>query len=137
MNKRGPACPDGVGKWVLPWGYLDWDESCTQGCIREVYEETGLDVDILSERSVFNSFEDEQPFYVSSKPKNDNKQNVSHYYGLASDVSELPKLTAEHCAPGEVDDLAWVKLQDLDDLEIGFSHAAIIERFVEMLDDKL
>ena len=32
------------GKWCLPCGYLDWDESAQDAVIREAYEELGLDL---------------------------------------------------------------------------------------------
>ncbi len=34
-----------VGAWVLPGGHLDSGETIEQGCIREVHEETGLEVE--------------------------------------------------------------------------------------------
>jgi len=34
-----------VGAWVLPGGHLDSGETIEQGCVREVREETGLDVE--------------------------------------------------------------------------------------------
>lgn len=42
LEKRGPGCPDNVGKLCSVCGYLDWDETR----IRETYEETGLEIDI-------------------------------------------------------------------------------------------
>ncbi len=40
LIKRGVA-PD-IGKWALPSGFLEDDESPVEGCIRELEEETGL-----------------------------------------------------------------------------------------------
>ena len=45
MEKRGSGCPDNVGKWVFPCGYLDYSETLKHGAAREVYEETGLTID--------------------------------------------------------------------------------------------
>lgn len=36
----------GVGKWGLPQGYIEYDEDFLTAAIREVKEETGLDVEI-------------------------------------------------------------------------------------------
>jgi 8-oxo-dGTP diphosphatase len=41
----------GEGKWGLPQGYIEFDESFLTAAIREVKEETGLDVEI---RSILN-----------------------------------------------------------------------------------
>jgi ADP-ribose pyrophosphatase YjhB (NUDIX family) len=38
----------GEGKWGLPQGYIEFDENFLTAAIREVKEETGLDVEILS-----------------------------------------------------------------------------------------
>lgn len=40
MIRRGD-----VGAWVLPGGHLDSGETVEQGCVREVHEETGLEVE--------------------------------------------------------------------------------------------
>ena len=32
-----------IGKWALPGGYLEQDETCEQAIIREVREETGYE----------------------------------------------------------------------------------------------
>jgi ADP-ribose pyrophosphatase YjhB (NUDIX family) len=41
----------GVGKWGLPQGYIETDEDYLSAAVREVKEETGLDVEI---RSIIN-----------------------------------------------------------------------------------
>ena len=41
----------GEGNWGLPQGYIEFDEDFVSGAIREVKEETGLDVEI---RSIIN-----------------------------------------------------------------------------------
>src|SRR5262249_34200900 len=37
--------PPGLGKLALPGGFLDFHESWQQGCVRELFEETGLRLD--------------------------------------------------------------------------------------------
>ena len=49
LGKRKGAY--GEGKWGLPQGYIEFDESFLSAAIREVKEETGLDVEI---RSILN-----------------------------------------------------------------------------------
>lgn len=44
-NQRGEGAPDFKGYWNCPCGYLDFDETTKEACIREIYEETGVKVD--------------------------------------------------------------------------------------------
>jgi ADP-ribose pyrophosphatase YjhB (NUDIX family) len=46
----------GGGKWGLPQGFIEFDENFLTGAIREVKEETGLDVEIRSILSVVSNF---------------------------------------------------------------------------------
>ncbi len=39
INKRGPGTPDYQGCWNIPCGYLDWDETTSEACTREILEE--------------------------------------------------------------------------------------------------
>jgi 8-oxo-dGTP diphosphatase len=45
-----------AGKWGLPQGFIEFDEDFLSGAIREVKEETGLDVEIRSIISVVSNF---------------------------------------------------------------------------------
>lgn len=44
VSKRGSKCPDFVGKWQCTCGYLDYDETLADAVLREIKEETGLDI---------------------------------------------------------------------------------------------
>ena len=46
----------GAGKWCLPMGFIEFDEDFLTAAIREVKEETGLDVEIRSILSVVSNF---------------------------------------------------------------------------------
>jgi 8-oxo-dGTP diphosphatase len=46
----------GQGKWGLPQGYIEFDEDFLTAAIREVKEETGLDVEIRSILNVVSNF---------------------------------------------------------------------------------
>ena len=46
----------GTGKWGLPMGFIEYDEDFLTAAIREVKEETGLDVEIRSILSVVSNF---------------------------------------------------------------------------------
>jgi len=46
----------GAGKWCLPQGYVEFDDDFLTAARREVQEETGLEVEILSILSVVSNF---------------------------------------------------------------------------------
>jgi 8-oxo-dGTP diphosphatase len=46
----------GAGQWGLPMGFIEYDEDYLSAAIREVKEETGLDVEIRSILSVVSNF---------------------------------------------------------------------------------
>ena len=46
----------GAGQWSLPMGFIEYDEDYLTAAIREVKEETGLDVEIRSILSVVSNF---------------------------------------------------------------------------------
>jgi len=148
MVKRGEGLPDEVGKWVMPCGYVDWDEDIPDACKREVYEETGLNIDELismhDNHFYHNDFIKGQATYVASNPKGDGKQNISHHFVLAASyyadsVDSLPPFDMSIIDPkGEIADIKWIPfttLQDMEDKnEIGFGHFHRITQFTEELE---
>jgi len=42
-----------IGYWALPAGYMEWDEEPRQAALREVAEETGLEVELTGLLDVF------------------------------------------------------------------------------------
>lgn len=52
------AHPPKLGWWCFPAGFMEWDEHPEQTTIREVKEETGLDVELTSFFEVYNGNDD-------------------------------------------------------------------------------
>lgn len=140
MVKRGEGCPDERGRWVLPCGYLDWDETLGLGAARELFEETGFDFqkfivnDIIENtfRVVCSFSNDGQPWFVNSGV-DDGKQNVTHYFGAFIELNgddDLPELTDKYCEPGEVAELKWVPVKDLTQYDIAFNHEKRIPMYL-------
>lgn len=45
INKRGDGTPDFQHHWNIPCGYLDWDETTSEACSREILEECKIYID--------------------------------------------------------------------------------------------
>lgn len=161
MVRRGPKCPDEVGKWVLPCGYVDWGENLTEAMYRETYEETGIN--LLNFRRFLKKQQDDgklvisidsfgdaddwlrgegTPTFVRSNPNRDAKQNLSMYMCLAvesidgADGFFLPSENMDVVDPGEVAEVKWFDIAQIRTLEmhglIGFGHATQTERLLRM-----
>jgi len=127
INKRGQGAADYRGKYNLPCGYLDYNETLLQASIREIYEETGL--------FVANEFSfSEQPIFVSSDPEN-NRQNISNYFKFYNTCSKerfeylKSLLTNEYSETGEVEEILFMKFEDLDKYDFCFNHEKRIKQF--------
>lgn len=131
LGKRGPKCPDHIGKWTLPCGYLDWDETLWQALLREVWEEAGLDVAGLLETHSLLHGGLQMPWDIMSDPTRDARQNVSHHFGVVLEVGKLPALTTAYCEPGECADVRWVALEDAIRQPLAFGHEKNIQRLIQ------
>lgn len=58
LIKRG--IEPGRGKWALPSGFIEIDETAEEACLRELEEETGLSGNIIRLIGVYSQ---ESPFY--------------------------------------------------------------------------
>jgi ADP-ribose pyrophosphatase YjhB (NUDIX family) len=121
--KRGPYVTQ-TGKWCLPCGYLDWNETLSEGAVREVYEESGLDLGIYVDVSNL------QPFRISSDPKSTKMQNISFEFMV--DLGDIDFPETKIIDPNETLDIAWVGIDDLYKYKFTFNHDdKIIEKINE------
>jgi len=121
-SQRGPgsADPELVGKWNLVCGYLDWDETTMEAVIREVKEETGVDI----------SKEYIRLIAVKSNPKKDKRQNVTLRYGIVlSGKREDWEKQFSHAGnePGEVGEIRFINTKDLKNYKWAFNHDQVIQ----------
>lgn len=138
LVKRGPGCPDEIGKWVLPCGYLDHNESLRMGAVRELYEETGLDLfsilDKPDAKIVYENYtdDDQMPWYINQSMNS--RQNITMHYGLYIKYPEhytFPSVHTNNCEDGEVETLEFVNVNKLYTLDIGFNHYPRIQSFIK------
>ena len=116
-NKRGEGCPDFVGYWNCPCGYLDYDETTKEAIAREVREETGLKL----ESSKFKLD------YINDSPENSDKQNVTFSYHTKVISFKNLALTTAFSEKEEVAEIKWIKLTEIHNYEWAFNHLNIIE----------
>lgn len=98
------------GKWALPSGFLDLDETAGQGIVREVKEETGWDCEVIS------------LFRINTSPKRpkEDRQNVS--------LDFILKPIAQTGEPDhESSKVEWISIDKLLPLsEFAFDHGESI-----------
>jgi len=140
MGKRGKACPDEVGKFSLPCGYLDYDETGSEAAFRETWEEIGLNLEVLSSEMISKTRGSYlTPYNVNDSP-NSNRQNVTLNYGVLlewDDSSQLPVLTNKYNEKeGEVDEIKYFSyheyLKGASDEDVAFNHQNVVSNFLAL-----
>ena len=102
--------PPFQGQFALPGGFVDIGETVENACIREVKEETNINVKILKLIGVF------------SDPKRDPRGHTVTVAFLCAPLTkeEKPK------ALDDAADLEIVSIKELSSLELAFDHMKII-----------
>ena len=119
---KGTPDPEFVGKYCLPGGYLDYDETVEQAAVRELCEETGLKASEFQLKLVS----------VNSDPTKDKRQNVTFRYLIkaVNDIYTLQKkLTPVLSEKDEVMNIKFIKVKDIDKYEWAFNHNELIKEF--------
>ena len=113
-NKRGPGCPDFIGYWVCPCGYLDYNERLVDAAVRECREETGV---ILNPDMVlFMNYNDD--------PK-ENRQNVTFRFTIYLDLPN-DSLSNKENEEGETTDIKWIPVSEINNYDWAFGHKDLI-----------
>ncbi len=105
------------GKYGVPGGFLDRDETTEEGVLRELFEETGLKGEVVKLFQIIDT---------PKRPKED-RQNVQFNYIVKVEAGKFNKNI-------EVLESKWVSEEDLPgEDEFAFDHRRYIERYFEYL----
>lgn len=133
-NKRGPNTLNEQGKWNLPCGFLEDDETGEQGIAREVLEETGISINpdkfFFEEVQTDPSVDKHVVLRYSTLLVLDNAidyidQFTTHV--TEKDIQFSDCLKASEL--GEVDACKWVS--NVDGLDWAFNHKEIAKEMLE------
>ena len=139
LEKRGPGCPDNVGKWCGICGYLNWGETRKEALLRECYEETGYkpDPDDVIELKVIDD------------PSKDARENIVTRYAIIADFERIYDDMEDGIIScdsslrgGEPNEVSKLKIfskseiEAMDSDEFAFGHKEIILETIQDLIDK-
>lgn len=138
VEKRGPGCPDNIGKLVMPCGYLDWDETLKEACTREIYEETGFKIAKPEDQI--------KMIGINDKPS-ENHQNVTARFiavvplvdlKIALETGQINTDTKSRGGEGgEVSDLKLMTIPEIKKTKSedwAFGHKEIAERGINLIE---
>jgi 8-oxo-dGTP diphosphatase len=113
LVKRSPDIIE-PGKWALPGGFLDRDETLEAGVLRELREETGWDGVVVS------------LFRINSNPNRprEDRQNVAFEY-IIKPLREIGKSDKESTQ------VEWIPMEKLPPLDqMAFDHGKTIQLYL-------
>ena len=116
--KRGSGSGTFPGLWCLPCGYVDFDETVKQACVREIKEETNLDIDISILRN----------YIVEDSPEAFN-QNITFRFTafIPYDSKFSVGTTGEK---NEIEEVKWINSLDIDKYEWAFNHNELLKKMI-------
>lgn len=122
LTKRAPSLRAG-GKWAIPGGYIERDETTLEAVMREVLEETGYSCAV------------DQLFTVLDSPtrRGDDRQNISFVF-----TAQLIEQINTELDQAEVTELRWFDLAALPAAsDMAFDHLEIIWEWIKQNDPTL
>jgi ADP-ribose pyrophosphatase YjhB (NUDIX family) len=104
--------------WLAPGGHIELDEVPTLAAVREVKEETGLDVMLIGEIAQISEgpayTELLPPRFMNIHPVNETHQHISLVYFAQSDSRDMSQGEEEVS-----DEMRWFTKDELDDPAFG------------------
>lgn len=90
-----------LGLWSVPGGCLEAGESLTEACIREVFEETGINIEVKNLIAVV-----------------ERRREGFHYVVIDFFAKLIDERNIQPVAQSDVSVASWVSVESLDDYEL-------------------
>ncbi len=101
------------GFWCMPCGYLDWNETIEEAVVREVYEETGIDI---------RKYNHTKEMVEINSELTGRKQDISFHWLIEVDGDiPLPQIDLSVLDPEETVDAKWVAWE-AKKMDFAFNH---------------
>lgn len=98
-----------IGKWVLPGGFIEYGEKVEDAGVREVLEETGIEVVLESILGVY------------SDPDRDPRKHIMTTVFVGRPIKGEPR------GGDDAASAAWIDLASLDTETLAFDHGLVVE----------
>lgn len=132
-RSSNPEDPE-EGRYCLPCGYLDYNETLYNAAIREFYEETGVYLPYQDIKHG-NGDDNQQPWYIHSKPSEDALQNITSHFGFCIMMGEkMPEFKPQE---SEIELVKLVPVDDLDYYDVAFNHIPRIRKYVDYMSGRI
>lgn len=119
-----------LGIWLPVGGHIDEGELPEHAALREVREETGLDVELYNpDASIFfgNVTQCIRPMYILLEDVNEHRQDIDFiYYATAKDF-------ALHPQERETKDMKWFLREELDETEMPNNVKMLAKEAIQLL----
>ncbi|MBI4999381.1 NUDIX hydrolase [Candidatus Gottesmanbacteria bacterium] len=115
LVKRAKNLLEG-GRWALPGGFLDRDETAEEGALREFLEETGWEGEVISLFRINTN---------PNRPKEDRQNAVLEF--IVRPIRQIKKPDRETTG------VRWVSIEDLISLDFAFDHGETVKLYLKYL----
>lgn len=102
------------GQWTIPGGAVEVGETLREAVVRELLEETGLQVRVLD---LVDAFERIIP---------DDAGRIRYHYVLLDYLCE--RVSGDLCASSDVRDVAWVRAEEFERYQLNDKGRAVCEK---------
>ena len=111
------------GAWSIPGGRLELGETIAEGVVRELREETGLDVRVLGLIEVFERIFHDEAAPASAPPR--------YHFVILDYLCEV--VSGEPRAGSDVTELAWAREKDLGQYSLTPTATRVLRQAFQMV----